>query len=67
MGTILPKFEAILDEISRREGLAMVFDRSTSGMAWAQPALDLTNELIRTYNSRKGSTPKPAAADAPKK
>jgi outer membrane protein len=66
MSAILPKFELILDEISRREGLAMVFDRSTSGMAWAQPSLDLTNELIRTYNARKGAAPKPAA-DAPKK
>jgi outer membrane protein len=69
MSSILPKFEAIIQEISAREGLSMVFDKSSSGLAWAPQSLDLTNELIRTYNSRKASgtaTTKPAS-DAPKK
>lgn len=64
MLVILPKFEGIVNEIALREGLSMVFDRSNSGIAWVTPSLDLTNELIRTYNSRKSSKP---AADAPKK
>lgn len=80
MSSILPKFEAILGEIAQREGLSMVFDRASSGLAWAPPYLDLTNELIRTYNSRKGGAPKagdvakpadpkpaPKPADAPTK
>lgn len=62
MSVILPKFEEIVNEIAMREGLSMVFDRSSSGLAWVTPSLDLTNELIRTYNSRKS---KPSAA--PKK
>jgi outer membrane protein len=61
MSTILPKFELILSEISTREGLSMVFDRGSSGMAWAAPALDLTNELIRTYNARKAAGSKSEA------
>lgn len=61
MSVILPKFEQIIGEIAQRENLAMVFDRASSGLAWAPPSLDLTNELIRTYNSRKGGAPKPAA------
>lgn len=63
MGNILPKFEQILGEIAQREGLTMIFDRTSSGLAWAPPYLDLTNELIRTYNSRKKG---PVKADAPK-
>jgi outer membrane protein len=53
----------------------MVFDRSSSGLAWAPASLDLTNELIRMYNSTykagaaatpgKGPTA-PAPKDAPK-
>lgn len=57
MSTILPKFEAILGEIAQREGLSMVFDRGSSGLAWSTPSLDLTNELIRTYNARKAKAP----------
>jgi outer membrane protein len=66
MSTILPKFELILSEISSREGLSMVFDRGSSGMAWAAPSLDLTNELIRTYNARKGAPTKSDAKPEPK-
>jgi len=61
---IFGRMQALLGEIAQREGLAMVFDRS-SGVAWAQPSLDLTNELIRSYNSRFGG--KSAKKGAPKK
>lgn len=64
MSAILPKFEVILGEIAARENLAMVFDKTSSGLAWAPPSLDLTNELIRTYNSRKGPA-KPATPATP--
>lgn len=71
LGTIFPKLETLLGQIAQREGLTMVFDRSSSGLAWAPASLDLTNELIRMYNSTykaggtppaKGSTPAPAPA-----
>lgn len=65
MSTILPKLESIVAEIAQREGLTMVFDRGSSGLAWAPPSLDLTNELIRTYNGRKSAASK-APADAKK-
>lgn len=62
------KFELILADIAQREGLSMVFDRSSSGLAWAPPYLDLTNELIRTYNSKKAPAKTPAPKpDAPTK
>jgi outer membrane protein len=67
LGTIFPKLEQLLGQIAQREGLTMVFDRSSSGLAWAPPSLDLTNELIRMYNAQykpgpgdKGPTGTPA-------
>jgi outer membrane protein len=52
LGSIFPKLEALLGQIAQREGLTMVFDRSSSGLAWAPQSLDLTNELIRMYNTQ---------------
>ncbi|MFZ5444610.1 MAG: OmpH family outer membrane protein [Myxococcota bacterium] len=69
LGTIFPKLEALLGQIAAREGLTMVFDRSSSGLAWAPASLDLTNELIRMYNSQykaPGAPKKDAPAPAPK-
>lgn len=66
LSSIFPKLETLLGQIAQREGLTMVFDRSSSGLAWAPASLDLTNELIRMYNSTyksgapKGDAPKPA-------
>ena len=80
LSTIFPKLEKLLGDIATREGLTMVFDKSNSGLAWAPPALDLTNELIRTYNNtyklaaaptptgtKTAPAPTPAPAPAPKK
>ena len=70
LGTIFPKLETLLGQIAQREGLTMVFDRSSSGLAWAPASLDLTNELIRMYNSTykaggAAATPGKAPAPAP--
>ena len=63
LGTIFPKLETLLGQIAQREGLTMVFDRSSSGLAWAPASLDLTNELIRMYNSTyKAGAPAPKTA-----
>ena len=72
LGTIFPKLETLLGQIAQREGLTMVFDRSSSGLAWAPASLDLTNELIRMYNTTykpgaKAPAPAPTPAPAPQK
>lgn len=68
LSTIFPKLEALLGQIAQREGLTMVFDRSSSGLAWAPPSLDLTNELIRMYNAQYKAKGAPAPKkDEPKK
>ncbi|MGV3621203.1 MAG: OmpH family outer membrane protein [Archangium sp.] len=65
LGTIFPKLETLLGQIAQREGLTMVFDRSSSGLAWAPPSLDLTNELIRMYNQQYKGAGGAAKKDAP--
>lgn len=60
---MFPKMEVLIGQMAQREGFTMVFDKSSSGLAWAPPALDLTNELIRTYNATYKMVSK---ADAPK-
>lgn len=66
LAAIFPKLEQLLGQIAQREGLTMVFDRSSSGLAWAPPSLDLTNELIRMYNAQN-KTGAPAAGGDKKK
>lgn len=79
---IFEKMDPIISAIATREGLTMVFEKTDSGLVFAPASLDLTNELVRTYNDKfpsKGGAPmskgapaaKPAPAaaakDAPKK
>jgi outer membrane protein len=60
---IFSKMDPIIAEIAQREGLTMVFEKTDSGLVFAPAALDLTNELVRVYNSRAGK--KAPAKDAP--
>jgi len=53
---ILTRMSAIIHSIAEAEGVAMVFEKTDSALLYAQPSLDLTNELIRRYNA-------PPAAD----
>lgn len=48
---ILEKMEGVIKDIAQRENITMVFDKS-SGLVYAPPSLDLTNELIRNYNAK---------------
>ena len=43
----------------------MILDKTSGGIVFAKPSLDLTNDLIRRYNAGEGAEG-PAAA-APKK
>lgn len=76
---IFDRMDPIVAAIARREGLAMVFEKTDSGLVFAEGNLDLTNELVRTYNEKypvkpgpgvKPAAPSPAPAapkDAPTK
>ncbi|MBX5484383.1 MAG: OmpH family outer membrane protein [Myxococcaceae bacterium] len=63
---IFAKMDPIIAEIAQRENITMVFEKTDSGLVYAPASLDLTNELVRIYNSRntgKGQGKKPS--DAP--
>ncbi len=62
LGKILDKLNPVVGKIAQDEGLGMVMERAA--LVYAAPSLDITNEVIRAYNSGAG---KKAASDAPKK
>ena len=51
---ILAKLSNVVQKIAERENFVMVLERSSS-VVYGKPALDITNEVIRTYNSQSGS------------
>jgi len=55
---ILGKMQPIIQGIAQRDGFTMVFEKTDSGLLYAPPSLDITNELIRQFNekSKAGGT-----------
>lgn len=49
---IFEKMEALVREISEAEAFTIVFEKNNAGIIVAPASLDLTNELIRKYNTR---------------
>jgi outer membrane protein len=69
MQKILERMNRIINKIALSENFSLIFDSTRGGLVFAKPHLDLTNELIRRYNSGEGAeggAAKPAPA-APKK
>lgn len=64
---IFDKMDPIIAAIAQRDGLAMVLEKSDSGIVYALPGMDLTDELIRTYNEKYPMKGKASAAAVPKK
>jgi len=64
---IFERMTKIISEIAAGENFSMIVDKSA--LVFAKPHLDLTNELIRRYNSGKGAAggAAPAAPAKPKK
>jgi hypothetical protein len=75
MGKIIERMNRILMKIATTENFTMIFDKTPGGLVYAKPHLDITNDLIRRYNSGEGAEPgagkpsaaAPKAAPAPKK
>ncbi|HEY7515322.1 MAG TPA: OmpH family outer membrane protein [Vicinamibacteria bacterium] len=65
---IYERMATIVRDIAEADGLSLVLDRN-AGVVFALQPLDLTDELIRKYNTRHppGSVKKAPAAAAPKK
>ena len=58
----------IIQEVANDKGLHMLFSVVDSGLVWADPALDITTEVIQKFDAAGGGSAaaKPAAAPAPK-
>jgi outer membrane protein len=54
------KVSPLIEAVAKEKGLQMVFDLQNAGLAWWDPGLDLTNDVIKKLDGAK-----PAAA-APK-
>lgn len=65
---IYDRMQPIVESIAVRESLTLVFERTDSGLVYAPPSLDLTNEVVRTYNDKfKATAAGGTAAPAGKK
>jgi len=62
---IFERMNRILGKIALAENFTMIFDKTQGGIVFAKPHLDLTNDLIRRYNSGEGADS--TAAATPKK
>lgn len=51
---IIERMGSILQTIGREQGYTMIVERNEGGVVWAQPSLDLTDDLIRRYNAGEG-------------
>jgi outer membrane protein len=56
------KLIPILDEVGRQKNLYMIFSIADAGIAWADPGLDVTVDVIKALDS---SSVKPTAAPKP--
>jgi len=65
---IVDRMQRIIFKMSQAENFTMVFDKKQSGVVFAKPHLDLTNELIRRFNggeeAGKSGPPKGQATPA---
>lgn len=61
---IFDRMAAIVRELAEKEGFTIVLERNDAGVVFAPPSIDLTNELVRTYNGRHKGGEAPAAKKA---
>jgi outer membrane protein len=69
-GKIFERMNKIIFKIAQAENFTMILDKTQSAVLYAKPHLDLTNELIRRYNSGEGADttggkPSPTASAPP--
>jgi outer membrane protein len=63
---IFERMQRIILKIAQAENFSMVLDKTQAGIIFAKQHLDLTNDVIRRYNSGEGNEG-PTAAPAPAK
>jgi outer membrane protein len=67
MKEIVGKMSGVIAQIAQQENFTLVLEKTESSILWAKPSLDITNEVIRRYNSGAGVKPAPGAPNKPGK
>jgi outer membrane protein len=52
------KVSPLIESVAKEKGLQMVFDLSNAGLAWWDPGLDLTTDVIKKLDAAKPSAAK---------
>ena len=66
MEPIVNRIDQVIASIAERDGLGIVLDKRDSGIVFALSQYDISNEVVRNYNSTKKPAA-PTAKDAPVK
>ena len=53
----IKKVSPLIEAVAKEKGLQMVFDLSNAGLAWWDPGLDLTSDVIKKLDGAKPATP----------
>jgi outer membrane protein len=56
------KLNPVVERVAKEKGVHFIFSAQDAGLIWADSTMDLTADVIRTFNT--SSTAKPAAAPA---
>lgn len=52
-GSILKDLAVVIQEIGEREGYTVILENSSSSVLYGAKSIDVTDEVIRTFNARK--------------
>jgi len=51
----IKKVTPVIEQVAKEKGLHMVFDVANAGLAWGDPGLDLTNDIIKRMDAGKAT------------
>jgi len=51
---MLKDLEKVVEEIGKKNGFTMIFERRSSGIMFLEAAIDITDKVIEAYNKMKG-------------
>jgi outer membrane protein len=55
------KLSPIIQQVATEKGLQILLSQTDAGMVWAEPGLDLTNEIIKRFDSSSAAAAKTPA------
>jgi Skp family chaperone for outer membrane proteins len=55
------KLSPIIQQVATEKGLHILLSQTDAGMVWAEPGLDLTNEIIKRFDAAAAGAAKTPA------